>query len=89
MQLFAFGVNHATAPLALREQVVFHGENLVGALRDLVDRRPVEEAAIISTCNRTEIYCATADPVATVNWMAGYHRLKPSRYTPRFAIAFT
>ncbi|MGH6631213.1 MAG: glutamyl-tRNA reductase, partial [Burkholderiales bacterium] len=56
MQLFAFGINHQTAPLSVREQVVFHAENLIGALRELVDRRPVQEAAIISTCNRTEIY---------------------------------
>lgn len=55
MQLFAFGINHQTAPLALREQVVINAENLVQALRDLVDRNPVKEAAIISTCNRTEV----------------------------------
>src|SRR5438270_11161077 len=57
MQLFAFGINHETAPLSLREQVVFSAENLVQALRDFVDRNTVKEAAIISTCNRTEIYC--------------------------------
>ena len=51
MQLFAFGINHVSAPLAVREQVVFNAENLVGALRELVDRRPVKEAAIISTSN--------------------------------------
>ena len=57
MQLFAFGINHQTAPLSVREQVVFHAERLIGALRELVDHRPVKEAAIISTCNRTEVYC--------------------------------
>jgi len=82
MQLFAFGLNHATAPLALREQVVFHGENLVGALRDLVDRRPVEEAAIVSTCNRTEIYSNTEEPPAVVDWLAGYHRLRTQDIAP-------
>ncbi|MBI2296390.1 MAG: glutamyl-tRNA reductase, partial [Betaproteobacteria bacterium] len=41
MQLFAFGINHHTAPLSVREQVVFHAENLIEALRDLVDHRPV------------------------------------------------
>jgi glutamyl-tRNA reductase len=76
MQLYAFGINHQTAPLSVREQVVFHAENLIGALRDLVDRSPVQEAAIISTCNRTEVYCNTGDPHAAVDWMAGYHRLK-------------
>jgi glutamyl-tRNA reductase len=82
MQLFAFGINHQTAPLAVREQVVFHAERLIGALRDLVDRRPVQEAAIISTCNRTEVYCNTEDPPAAVEWMAGYHRLKTQQIEP-------
>ncbi len=76
MQLFAFGINHQTAPLALREQVVFHAENLVQALRDLVDRNPVKEAAIISTCNRTEVYCDTTEPRQALHWLAEYHQLK-------------
>ncbi|MDH3437371.1 MAG: glutamyl-tRNA reductase, partial [Betaproteobacteria bacterium] len=82
MQLFAFGINHQTAPLSVREQVVFHAETLVEALRDLVDRRPVKEAAIISTCNRTEIYCNTEEPPSVVDWLAGYHRLKPNQIEP-------
>jgi glutamyl-tRNA reductase len=82
MQLFALGINHQTAPLSVREQVVFHAESLIGALRELVDRRPVQEAAIISTCNRTEIYCSTSDPHAAVDWMAGYHSLKPQQIEP-------
>ena len=82
MQLFAFGINHQTAPLALREQVVFHAENLVQALRDLVDRNPVKEAAIISTCNRTEIYCDTAEPREALRWLADYHQLKAQHLEP-------
>jgi glutamyl-tRNA reductase len=82
MQLFAFGINHTTAPLAVREQVVFHAEKLIAALRELVDHRPVQEAAIISTCNRTEVYCSTSDPHAAVEWMAGYHSLKPQQIEP-------
>jgi glutamyl-tRNA reductase len=82
MQLFAFGINHATAPLAVREQVVFSAERLVEALRELVDHRPVKEAAIISTCNRTEVYCNTEAPGAAMEWMAGYHSLKPQQIEP-------
>ncbi len=82
MQLFAFGINHQTAPLALREQVVFSAENLVQALRDLVDRNPVKEAAIISTCNRTEIYCDTAEPRQALHWLADYHKLKAQHLRP-------
>ena len=82
MQLFAFGVNHETAPLTVREQLVFHAETLTQALRDLVAYKPVREAAIISTCNRTEVYCATAEPGLATAWLAGYHRLKPSHIEP-------
>ena len=82
MQLFAFGINHQTAPLAVREQVVFSADHMAAALRELVDRRPVQEAAIISTCNRTEVYCSTEDPRVAVDWMAGYHRLKTQQIEP-------
>ncbi|HET8608902.1 MAG TPA: glutamyl-tRNA reductase [Burkholderiales bacterium] len=82
MHLFAFGINHRTAPLSVRERVVFHAEKLSDALRELVDRRPVREAAIVSTCNRTEIYCSAADPRPAIDWMAGYHELKPQQIEP-------
>ena len=66
MQLFAFGVNHHTAPLAVRERIAFNTEGLPVALRDLVDHEPVREAAILSTCNRTEIYCSTPEPSTAI-----------------------
>src|SRR5690349_258675 len=82
MQLFAFGVNHQTAPLAVRERIAFNSEGLPVALRDLVDREPVREAAIISTCNRTELYCNTPEPHKAVRWLAAYHKLKESLLEP-------
>jgi glutamyl-tRNA reductase len=82
MELFAFGINHQTAPLSLRERVVFGAENLVQALRDLVDRNPVKEAAIISTCNRTEVYCHTDEPKQAMHWLAEFHRLKTQNLEP-------
>ena len=82
MELFAFGINHHTAPLSLREQVVFSAENMVQALRDLVDHNPVKEAAIISTCNRTEIYCHTAEPQQAMHWLANFHQLKAHHLEP-------
>jgi len=82
MQLFAFGINHQTAPLEVRERVAFNAEGLPEALRDLVDREPVREAAIISTCNRTEVYCSTQEPAKAVGWLAGYHQLKTSAVEP-------
>jgi len=77
MQLFALGLNHQTAPLAIRERVAFHAERLRSALAELTRHEPVKEAAILSTCNRTEIYCALGEPQAAFKWLAGYHRVQP------------
>lgn len=82
MQLFALGVNHQTAPLAVRERVAFHAESVGEALRSLTASPRVREAAILSTCNRTELYCNTADPQAAVDWMAGHHGLCATQLTP-------
>lgn len=82
MELMTFGVNHQTAPLAIREQLAFAENNLGPALRDLVDRTPVREAAIVSTCNRTEVYCATAEPRQVVDWLARTRSLSADRLEP-------
>ncbi len=64
MYLLTLGLNHQTAPLALREKVSFPGQALRTAIADLRGHMSpaVTESAILSTCNRTEIYCATPDP---------------------------
>src|SRR5574337_315960 len=82
MHLFAFGINHQTAPLDVREQVAFPPERMEQALRDLVEGHAVKEAAILSTCNRTEVYCNTEQPDAVVEWLAGYHRLEAANLEP-------
>ncbi len=82
MRLFAFGINHQTAPLTVREQVVFQTERLSLALRNLVEQRPIKEAAILSTCNRTEIYCNTDDPTAAMQWLANYHHVPAEGLEP-------
>jgi glutamyl-tRNA reductase len=82
MQLFAFGVNHHTAPVSIRERVAFAAERMDDALHDLVSCQPIREAAILSTCNRTEVYCHTTDPEAPVNWLSGYHKLPQSEVEP-------
>ncbi len=82
MQLFTIGVNHHTAPLSVREQVAFQGDGVEQALRDLVGGRPVHEAAIVSTCNRTELYCNTDEPRAAIDWLAEYHRLSVPSLQP-------
>ncbi len=88
MHLAAFGLNHQTAPVQLREQVVFQVERMHAALKEFLDRRFAREAAILSTCNRTEIYCATdrgAEVGAdTARWLADYHRVDPGLLAPHF-----
>ena len=79
MQLFAFGINHQTAPLDVREQVAFPEDAMEHALHDLVGHRPVREAAIVSTCNRTEVYCSTEKPEEATHWLADFHHLQARR----------
>ncbi len=77
MSLFALGLNHNTAPLAVRERVVFHVERMRDALAE-VKRDLASEVAILSTCNRTELYLAAEKPAAAAEWLAQYHRFEPS-----------
>ncbi|HEY9513229.1 MAG TPA: glutamyl-tRNA reductase [Rhodanobacter sp.] len=56
MPLIALGLNHLTAPVSLREQVAFDADAAAVALGELSHEPGVEEALILSTCNRTEIY---------------------------------
>lgn len=76
MALYTLGLNHQTAPLAVRERVVFHVERLREALAEL-KRGLAQEAAILSTCNRTELYVAGEQPAALAQWLASYHRVHP------------
>ncbi|TIC86107.1 glutamyl-tRNA reductase [Crenobacter intestini] len=75
MQLVAFGLNHLSAPLAIREKLAFPADTLPGALASLVGSQAAREAAIVSTCNRTEVYCASPDPAAALGWLAEFHDL--------------
>ena len=82
MALFTLGINHRTAPLTVREQVAFHAEELRRALADLSGSGRVVEAAILSTCNRTELYCQADDPHVAARWLAEYRRLSLGEIEP-------
>jgi glutamyl-tRNA reductase len=86
MQLLAFGVSHRTAPLALRERVTFAPERLQGALRELASCEGVEEAAILSTCNRTDLYCGLSAEHSelAIDWFRRYHGLSPGEIRKHF-----
>ncbi|BCA30783.1 glutamyl-tRNA reductase [Metapseudomonas otitidis] len=77
MAFLALGINHKTASVDVRERVAFTPEQLVEALQQLCSLTPSREAAILSTCNRSELYLEQdeicADEVLT--WLAGYHNL--------------
>ncbi len=84
MPILVLGLNHKTAPLNIRERVTFGPDVIVGALRDLLDQPGVEECLILSTCNRTEIYCAvtdTADAPVT-QWLGRFHGLEADELAP-------
>jgi len=82
MALFTLGINHHTAPLSVREQVAFHAEKLQQALADLTRAKAVHEAAILSTCNRTELYFSTDTPEIAAAWLAEYHRIARHEIDP-------
>ena len=80
--IFTLGINHHSAPLAIRERVAFHAEKLHQALADLTRNRPVKEVAILSTCNRTEIYCAADAPETVIEWLSQYHQVSRDEIAP-------
>ena len=71
MSIHVLGLNHQTAPVSLRERVAFSGDATVAALAALRALPRVHEAALLSTCNRTEIYAVTDDDGSTLaDWLA-------------------
>ncbi|MDG1820292.1 MAG: glutamyl-tRNA reductase [Methylophilaceae bacterium] len=81
MQLYTIGLNHTTAPIEIRENVAFSIYNMREALSDLTIKNATE-AAILSTCNRTEIYVQSADALPVVHWLADFHKLDLSHLQP-------
>ena len=68
------GLNHKTAPVALREKVAFNEERLVAALRTLRQESGVAEVVILSTCNRTEVYWSgSASGAELTQWLERHH----------------
>jgi glutamyl-tRNA reductase len=95
-ELIAIGVSHKTAPVALRERLAFSEAHAIGFARLLVSGQPardaVSEAVVISTCNRTELYLVSADPlraeVEALGMLARRARIRPTElaeviYSPR------
>ncbi len=77
MAFIALGINHKTASVAVRERVAFSPEQLVDALRQLCRVVGSREAAILSTCNRSELYLEMehVQPRAVLEWLAQFHKV--------------
>jgi glutamyl-tRNA reductase len=85
MAFNVLGINHKTAPVALREKVAFSDDRLLAALRALRQELGVAEVVILSTCNRTEVYWAgSASGAELSQWLERHHGnnldLAPSLY---------
>ena len=73
VKLLALGINHQTAPVNLRERVAFDASALPRALSALAALPQVQEVALLSTCNRTELYAvADDDGRALADWLASH-----------------
>ncbi|MDU7480541.1 MAG: glutamyl-tRNA reductase [Hafnia alvei] len=86
MSLLALGINHKTAPVALRERVTFSPETLNHAIESLRQQPLVQAGVVLSTCNRTELYLSMEQPEDVppqdlhkqiVDWLCAYHKLSP------------
>lgn len=87
MGIWALGINHKTAPVSVRERVAFDPASMSDVLNQVQELDPVSEVVILSTCNRTEIYCSsphseddTADQSAQQKavlsqWMSDHHNI--------------
>lgn len=75
MAFIALGINHKTASVDVRERVAFSPDQLVAALHQLCREVGSREAAILSTCNRSELYLEMEklQPQDILSWLANYH----------------
>jgi len=88
MSLTILGINHRTATVSVREKVAFGPEQLPLALKQARELPGVRESLILSTCNRTELYCDTeADgPEQLQNWLMAFHDLPPEALKSLFVV---
>lgn len=88
MPLQILGLNHSTAPVEIREQVIFTGDNIARALAAIVALEDVREAVVLSTCNRTEFYVDAGSHGATEleTWLVSDQELDADAARALFAL---
>ncbi|ABI70580.1 glutamyl-tRNA reductase [Shewanella sp. 11B5] len=82
MSLVIIGINHKTATVDLREKVAFSPDRIHDAMKSLASRTRTGEAVIVSTCNRTELYCNNAEKEDIIEWLEDYHGLDHNDLMP-------
>lgn len=82
MVFVACGLNHKTAPINVREKVALSPATQDFVLESFLNLPEVSEAAILSTCNRTEIYCDIQDPQVILQWLAKEYQLSRDALSP-------
>jgi len=78
MAIFVIGINHKTAPVTVREKIYFPSDKLSLYLLDLLNRAYTQEAVLLSTCNRSELYCVTHDIDIIRDWFCAQTSLPHS-----------
>jgi len=87
LSIVAVGINHKTAPVAVREKISFNPDKLSIALKEMLSAVQCREVAILSTCNRTELYLVQEGDVALtqeriIKWLENYHNVPASIILP-------
>ncbi|WP_321324808.1 glutamyl-tRNA reductase [Thiomicrorhabdus sp.] len=85
MKLCTLGVNHETAPVDIRETVSFSNDAAIQAIQELKSQDLVSECIILSTCNRTELYCILKESRledAVHSWLHDFFQLENQSLTP-------
>jgi glutamyl-tRNA reductase len=88
MPLHILGLNHTTAPVEIREQVIYSGDDTDRALADLTQLQGIDEAVILSTCNRTEFYLESdaSGPATLQAWLKDDQSLSPDAEAALFTL---
>jgi len=88
MPLKILGLNHTTAPVEIREQVIYSGDAIGRALVEIVALPGIDEAVLLSTCNRTEIYvdAAAGSDATLLKWLKADQKLTDSAEQALFAL---
>ena len=86
-RLMVLGLNHATAPLPVREKLAFNAQQRCAALAAFKQRFPDAEAVLVSTCNRVELYTARAvhghpRVEEMIEFLAAFHSIAPAEFQP-------